>query len=171
MDKDNYRDLSYEEKMSLYERAMELRSEKNWSPRKIAEEIGINESTIRGWIYQGTKPIGKMPLEKKKKGDFGKEREDWLDLVDFAIWQILRILKENRSVGVREFFEMGFVGSANTLQDRLEKMESWVLIDMEEETKWPLRNLYRMTDRGAEILEHFDGIGKVVKEIREEMEG
>lgn len=50
------RNLPLEEKVDLYNRAMELKESQSWGKRRIAREIGIIEPTIAQWIYLGHKP-------------------------------------------------------------------------------------------------------------------
>jgi predicted transcriptional regulator len=50
------RDLPYEERVELYERAMALHKEKGWTAYRIAKELNIHQATVYGWLRENKKP-------------------------------------------------------------------------------------------------------------------
>jgi len=97
-----------------------------------------------------------------------REKKGWLKLVDLPTWQILRILAYGKQ-HVRGLARL-FSGSRTTLQDRLDKMVKWGLIQTAEEKNWPFRKDYEITALGERLLSAFDQVGEVAKEIRGEKE-
>jgi len=95
-----------------------------------------------------------------------REKERWLDLVDFPIWQILKILQfgDQHVRGILKFFS----GSPDTFYDRLGRMEKWGLVEVGEARKG--RKTYEITSLGERLLSAFDAVGEIVKEIRGEKE-
>lgn len=95
-----------------------------------------------------------------------REKERWLDLVDFPTWQILKILQfgDQHVRGILKFFS----GSPDTFYDRLGRMEKWGLIEASGAEKG--RKTYEITSLGERLLSAFNAVGEVVKEIRGEKE-
>jgi len=94
-----------------------------------------------------------------------REKETWLNLVDFPTWQILRILGFG-SQHVRGMAEH-FSGSTNTLYDRLDKMDEWNLVKVSEKKG---RKTYEITSLGERLLSAYDKVGEIAKAIRGEGE-
>lgn len=49
--------------MTILERIIQLRNERNWTEYRLAEEAEMPQSTISSWFQQGVKPSSKS-LEK-----------------------------------------------------------------------------------------------------------
>jgi hypothetical protein len=61
-------ELPIDQRMELYNRAMELRKEKRWSFKRIAKELDINENTVGGWLYKGCVPNTRYIFPDLNKG-------------------------------------------------------------------------------------------------------
>jgi len=95
-----------------------------------------------------------------------REKEFWVDLVDFPTWQILRILRfgSQHVRGILRFFS----GSTDTLYDRLHKMEGWNLVEAGKAEEG--RKTYEITGLGGRLLSAYDEVGEIAKMIRGEEE-
>jgi intein-encoded DNA endonuclease-like protein len=59
--------LPLEERMELYNKALELRRTLNWGSRRIAKLLGIKKSCVDGWIYENVIPdFCRIKFEPKK---------------------------------------------------------------------------------------------------------
>jgi len=98
-----------------------------------------------------------------------REKESWVNLVDFPIWLILRTLNFGRQHfrGLAKHFS----GSNSTLHDRLDRMERWGLVEVRmEETGARPRKTYEITGLGERLLSAYDEVGEIAKTIRREEE-
>ncbi|MBW2560777.1 MAG: hypothetical protein JRE40_07980 [Deltaproteobacteria bacterium] len=97
--------------------------------------------------------------------DMDKERENWIELTDFYIWQLLKIL-DSGPKHIRDIFK-SFSGGTITLEDRVAKLLSYGLITESRLDTFPFRRRLELTERGRRLLELYDRIGEIAKEIRE----
>lgn len=99
--------------------------------------------------------------------DFQEERERWVKIIDFKVWEILKILESGPKY-VREIRESGFVGSYTDLTEMLRALEEmgFVSRDMREHGGGPSRHYISLTEDGRWLLRVFDRIGERIKELR-----
>jgi DNA-binding HxlR family transcriptional regulator len=97
------------------------------------------------------------------------ERQNWVSIVDFNVWRVLKLLRDGPRC-VRDLMREGV--SSSILYDivlpRLRKVKAI------EERSEPLhyhRRVISLTDNGARLLRAFDEIGSVIEQSRKDIKG
>jgi len=105
-----------------------------------------------------------MALGRSLKRRMGREREDWIDISNFDVWQILKILQtKGGEAHVRGIAE-SFKGSWTTCEVYINRLVRWRLVEERREGK---KRILTLTPDGVELLNCLDKIGNIVAKIRE----
>lgn len=94
--------------------------------------------------------------------NFKSEKETWVQLTNFYLWSILKVLEQG-SKYVRELERTTKI-HPNTLELWLERMLKWGLVT----DRWgkQTRRYFEITERGKKLLSAYHQIGEIVAEIR-----
>jgi DNA-binding HxlR family transcriptional regulator len=98
--------------------------------------------------------------------DFRIEKEMWINLANYEVWSILKLLSTGEKK-VRDFMEAGL--SPNVVLKYLNSMIQWGLVNekWERNNRGIKRRIIFITERGQKLLNYYDAIGEIVKEIRQ----
>jgi DNA-binding HxlR family transcriptional regulator len=98
--------------------------------------------------------------------DFRIEKEMWINLANYEVWSILKLLSTGEKK-VRDFMEAGL--SPNVVLKYLNSMIQWGLVNekWERNNRGIKRRIIFITERGQKLLNCYDAIGEIVKEIRQ----
>lgn len=113
-----------------------------------------------------------MSLEKKnsifssKFARMGEEKERWLNITNFNVWQTLKLIEGGRNY-IRAIIE-SFAGSRTTLIYIVNTLVKWGLVSEEREQKRPYKRILKLTEDGVKLLGLLDGIGEIVNKIRKQ---
>lgn len=101
--------------------------------------------------------------------DMRQEREHWIELTDFHIWQILKII-EHEPKAIRQIVTEGYSGSCFTLEKTVNQIISYGLVTEKRFNVWPFKRMIKITERGKKVLGLYDRLGNIVGEIKKEIE-
>lgn len=94
----------------------------------------------------------------------GKEKEEWLNITNFNVWQVLRLIEDGKT-HIRKMIGI-FKGSNTALERTVNSLVKWGLISEDTEETWPFKRTLALTEDGMKMLDLLDEIGEMVKGIR-----
>jgi predicted transcriptional regulator len=94
-------------------------------------------------------------------------REEWIDLANYQVWRLLKILQNSKEATVRQII-LRAGGSPNTNLAYLYTLARWGLVKYQEyppHSHGGWRKVFYLTPLGLKLLEYYDGIGEIAKKI------
>ena len=96
----------------------------------------------------------------------GKEKKEWLDITNFNVWQVLRLISGGKN-HIRVMAD-AFKGSNTTLEFTVNSLTKWGFLSENKSQEFPFKRTLALTRKGMKMLRLLDEIGEMVKEIRKE---
>jgi predicted transcriptional regulator len=90
-------------------------------------------------------------------------RQEWINLTNYQVWRLLKVLQASKKACVREILSKAG-GSPNTNLAYLYSLERWNLVKHKKAKRNKL--VFSITPLGRKVLKYYDGIGEIVKHIR-----